>query len=207
LRRLTAALRENRIEDMLEILAIFFAKVPNTITIENEKYYQTIFFTVFTLLGVSIEVEVSTNIGRIDAVVKTDGHITIFEFKLNGSADAAMAQIRHKRYAAPYLDDGRPITLVGVEFSGLTRNLGAHRIEALDGTPADTPAAIREESAAPYGSAEAARRTEREAIARRLQARGIAPDIIAEVTLKPSHLTTLKPSHLNNPLTHHAQLV
>jgi len=182
LRRLTAALRENRIADMLEILAIFFAKVPNTITIENEKYYQTIFFTVFTLIGVSIETEVSTNIGRIDAVVKTVGHITIFEFKLNGTADAAMAQIREKRYAEPYLDDGRPITLVGVEFSGQARNLGAHRIEALDGLPLCEPAAIREESVVPYGTAEGARRAEREAIARRLQARGIAPDIIADVT-------------------------
>ncbi|HAS84137.1 MAG TPA: hypothetical protein DCS43_16025 [Verrucomicrobia bacterium] len=93
-----------------------------------------------------------------------------------------MAQIREKRYAEPYLDDGRPITLVGVEFSGQARNLGAHRIEALDGLPLCEPAAIREESVVPYGTAEGARRAEREAIARRLQARGIAPDIIADVT-------------------------
>jgi len=181
LRRLTASLRENRIADMLEILNVFFAKVPNTITIENEKYYQTIFFTVFTLIGVSIETEVSTNIGRIDAVVKTSEHITIFEFKLNGTADAAMAQIRQKRYAEPYLDDGRPITLVGVEFSGQTRNLGAHRIEAVDEQTANGVGAIRE-TGEPYITVDKARRAEREDIARRLQARGIAPDIIADVT-------------------------
>ncbi|HAS82575.1 MAG TPA: AAA family ATPase [Verrucomicrobia bacterium] len=180
-RRLLAALRENRIADMLEILKVFFAKVPNTITIENEKYYQTIFFTVFTLIGVSIETEVSTNIGRIDAVVKTSEHITIFEFKLNGTADAAMAQIRQKRYAEPYLDDGRPITLVGVEFSGQTRNLGAHRIEAVDEQTANGVGAIRE-TGEPYITVDKARRAEREDIARRLQARGIAPDIIADVT-------------------------
>jgi len=141
LRRLTAALREGRIEDMLETLRIFFAKVPNTITIDNEKYYQTIFFTVFTLIGVTIETEVSTNIGRVDAVVKTDADIFIFEFKLNGTADEALAQIHAKRYFEPYLDDGRRITLIGVEFAQATRNIGPHRIEVQStGQVRETPA-------------------------------------------------------------------
>ena len=183
LHRLAAALQEDRITDMLETLKGFFSKIPNTITIDNEKYYQTIFFTVFTLIGVSIEVEVSTNIGRIDAVVKTTGHIYIFEFKLNGTADEAMAQIRDKRYYEPYLDDERPITLVGVEFSAKTRNLGAHQLAVPNGDEKGDPAAIRE-TGAPYATATEARsdESERQRIARRLQARGIDPAIIAEVT-------------------------
>jgi hypothetical protein len=179
LRRLTAALREGRVEDMLDTLKIFFAKVPNTITIDNEKYYQTIFFTVFTLIGAIIEAEVSTNIGRVDAVVRTAADIFIFEFKLNGSADAAMAQIRQKRYFEPYLDDGRRITLIGVAFAKETRNLGEHRIEPLDATSA--PARTREPGEA-YASVE----SERLEIARRMKARGIAPAIIAEVTGLPA---------------------
>ncbi len=181
--RLSAALKEDRLADMLETLQGFFSKIPNTITIDNEKYYQTIFFTIFTLIGINIETEVSTNIGRIDAVVKTTGHIYIFEFKLNGTADEAMAQIRARRYYEPYLDDGRPITLVGVEFSARTRNLGAHRIEAVDGGAEGEPATIRE-TTEPYATATEARsaESERQMIARRLQARGIDPAIIAEVT-------------------------
>jgi len=181
LRRLTAALREGRVEDMLDTLTIFFAKVPNTITLENEKYYQTIFFTVFTLIGAIIEAEVSTNIGRVDAVVKTAADIFIFEFKLNGSADAAMAQIRAKRYFEPYLDDGRRITLIGVEFAKETRNLGEHRIEPLD--TAQEPARIREtgEAYAPAVETDGVE-LERLEIARRMKAKGIAPAIIAEVT-------------------------
>lgn len=181
LRRLTAALREGRIEDMLDTLTIFFAKVPNTITLENEKYYQTIFFTVFTLIGAIVEAEVSTNIGRVDAVVKTAAGIFIFEFKLNGSADAAMGQIRAKRYFEPYLDDGRRITLIGVAFAKETRNLGEHRIESLN--TAQEPARLRETgdsyaTAPAPGSAE----NERLEIARRMKAKGIAPAIITEVT-------------------------
>jgi len=129
LQRLVRALNEARLDDMLDTLKTFFAKVPNTITIANEKYYQTIFFTVFTLIGAMTEAEVNTNIGRIDAVVKTATDIFIFEFKLDGTAAEAMAQVRDRRYAERYRDDGRRVTLIGVAFDPAERNLGRWRIE------------------------------------------------------------------------------
>ena len=76
-----------------------------------------------------IEAEVSTNIGRIDAVVKTKTDIFLFEFKLGGSAQAAMRQMREMRYAERYRADGRRVSLVGVAFSRKTRNLGRRLIE------------------------------------------------------------------------------
>jgi len=129
LNRMMTALEENRLDEMLETLKIFFCKVPNTISIRNEKYYQTIFFTVFTLIGAMTEAEVSTNIGRIDAIVKTPERIYIFEFKLGGTAEEALQQIRDKQYAAPYLDDGREILCAGVAFGLEERNLTDWRIE------------------------------------------------------------------------------
>ncbi len=126
---LVDALRDARVDDMLEHLKTFFSGVPNTITLDHEKYYQTIFFTVFKLIGAMIEAETSTNIGRIDAVVKTETGIFIFEFKLHGSPEEAMAQIREKQYAAPYRDDPRPVTLIGVAFDPATRNLGEWVVE------------------------------------------------------------------------------
>jgi hypothetical protein len=129
LNRMVAALKRNDMSAMLGDLKTFFAKVPNTITIANEKYYQTIFFTVFTLIGAMIEAEVSTNIGRIDAVVKTAKDIFIFEFKLHGTAEDAMAQIRDLRYAERYYDDVRRVTIIGVAFDPAERNLGRWLIE------------------------------------------------------------------------------
>ena len=123
LNRMLDALNAGDVDRMLEHLKVFFAGVPNTITLDHEKYYQTIFFSVFKLIGAVIEAESSTNIGRIDAVVKTDAHIFIFEFKLHGTAEEALAQIRDKRYAQPYLDDGRHIILVGATFDPATRNI------------------------------------------------------------------------------------
>ncbi len=124
LRRIYDALQESRVEDMLENMKTFFASVPNTITIENEKYYQTIFFTVLKVIGTMVEAEVNTNIGRIDAVLKTAGDIYIFEFKLRGSAEEAMAQIKEKGYADQYGNDSRRCTLIGVEFDRTARNIG-----------------------------------------------------------------------------------
>jgi hypothetical protein len=128
---LIRTLNAGQVDEMLEHMKTFFAQVPNTITLKNEKYYQTIFFTVFKVLGAAIDVEVSTNIGRIDAVVKTNQNIYIFEFKLHGSAGDALRQIREKGYAEGYRDDGRPVRLIGVAFGEGERNITDWLIENL----------------------------------------------------------------------------
>jgi hypothetical protein len=127
--RMVAALEQGRVDEMLATLQSFFAGVPYDIALANEKYYQTIFFTVFKLLGVAVDAETRTSAGRIDAVVKTRTDIFVFEFKLHDTAEAALAQIREKRYFEPYLADGRRLTLVGVAFDAATRNLGRWLIE------------------------------------------------------------------------------
>jgi hypothetical protein len=77
----------------------------------------------------SLNVEVRTNIGRIDAVVKTPDRIFIFEFKLGGTAKEALQQIKDKQYAAPYRDDGREILCIGIAFGTEERNLTDWLIE------------------------------------------------------------------------------
>jgi len=129
LRLMVNALQSGRVDDLLNHLKIFFSGVPNTITIDNEKYYQTIFFTVFKLIGTMVEAEVCTNIGRIDAVAKTDADIFVFEFKLHGTAEEALQQIHDTQYAAPFLDDPRRLTLIGAAFDPAARNLGRWLIE------------------------------------------------------------------------------
>ena len=129
LRAIHFALNEGHIGDMLEHLKTFFHGIPNTITLKHEKYYQSLFFAVFKLIGAAIAAEVATSVGRIDAVVKTKTDIFVFEFKLHGTAEEAMQQIREKQYAAPYRDDPRKVTLVGAAFDPAERNLGRWLIE------------------------------------------------------------------------------
>ena len=125
------ALQAGDIDTMLEHLKTFFTNVPYDLIEQKEKYYQTIFFTVFKLIGAMSEAEVRTNLGRIDAVVKTEGHIYIFEFKLHGTAAEALKQIHDKQYAAPFQNEPRQKMLVGVEFSAETRNIGQWLVDAV----------------------------------------------------------------------------
>lgn len=123
-RNLTHALLEDNLERFFLLLQTFFADIPSGIQIPNqEKYYQSILFVLTKLLGISVEAEVMTNIGRIDMVIQTPNHIYIFEFKVNKSAEEALAQIEEKRYCQKYLTSSKQIVLVGASFSLHDRNI------------------------------------------------------------------------------------
>ncbi|HSH04114.1 MAG TPA: AAA family ATPase [Anaerolineae bacterium] len=103
-------------EHFFQILNVFFANIGYELHIRQEKYYQTIFVLIFQLIGLNVEAEVSTNQGRIDAVVILDEGVYIFEFKLYAQAQAAIAQIERKKYAERYQLTNKRIYLLGVVF-------------------------------------------------------------------------------------------
>lgn len=126
---LRKALTEHDVNTFIACMKQFYAHIPYTIAIEKEKYYQTIFYVVLRLINVNSEVERATNIGRIDMVVEVDDCIYIFEFKLNGSAKAALQQIHEMHYYQPYLNLGKKILLVGINFSSKERNIADYLFE------------------------------------------------------------------------------
>jgi len=100
----------------------------NQLHIKQEKYYQSIFYLIFKLMSLSIQAEVQTNDGRIDAVAEVDDHIYIFEFKLDKTAQAAVDQIQNKDYALKYALHSKPITKVGVNFDSDKGQIGQWKI-------------------------------------------------------------------------------
>jgi superfamily II DNA/RNA helicase len=76
-----------------------------------------------TLLGKFAACEVHSSKGRADAVVETAEYVYIFEFKLDKSADEALAQIKEKEYALPYKADKRKLFEIGVNFASQSRSL------------------------------------------------------------------------------------
>ncbi len=126
------AIRSGDIETALETMKGFFCEIPYDITLKHEKYYQTIFYSLFTLVGVRVKAEVKTNAGRIDAVVETAQTIFIFEFKLHDTAETAMKQIKEKKYYEKYLSSGKEIKLIGAAFDQETRNLEKWIIERVE---------------------------------------------------------------------------
>ena len=114
--KLTESIRHDEVDTFMKTLQAYFASIPYDIRSGDEHYYQTIFFITFLLLGCSIEAESRTNEGRIDAFVRTDKAVYIFEFKLDKTAEKAVSQIVNRHYYERFQACGLPLRLIGVDF-------------------------------------------------------------------------------------------
>ncbi len=126
--KLIDALRGHDFDAFFDTLSVFFANIPYDLHISKEKYYQTVFYLIFSLVGLKVEVEVRTNKGRIDAVI-IDKDVHIFEFKFDGDKDQALKQIKDNKYFEKYQGAGKKIYLFGVEF--VDRNVGDWGVEKI----------------------------------------------------------------------------
>ena len=81
-------------------------------------------------MGFDIISEESTNIGRIDAVIRFSETIYIFEFKL-GSSLEAITQIKRKKYYEKFIVEKKEILLVGVGFNLINRNTSDYQTERI----------------------------------------------------------------------------
>ena len=118
-----------KVDDFFERLKTMFADIPYELARDREVHYQNILYIIFKLMGFYVQVEYRTNRGRIDLVLQTQDYVYIMEFKLNGSADEALAQIREKGYAAPFAKDSRTVYKIGVNFSDELRNIQEVKVE------------------------------------------------------------------------------
>jgi hypothetical protein len=126
-------------------LKAFFASLSKCQSSENdwhfaennktERYYQTVFYLLFTLMGQYTQAEVRSSRGRADAVVITGGKrapgvqeaVYVFEFKLadgSNTAEDALKQIDDKGYLIPYTAGNRRLVKIGVQFDRETRTVG-----------------------------------------------------------------------------------
>jgi hypothetical protein len=116
-------LEAGNVDALMVRLQSFFAGIPYDLNDQTERHYQVIFYLIFALLGQYMRSEEKSAKGRADAVVWTPERIFVFEFKLNGTAEQALAQIDAQGYCIPYQADSRAVVKVGVEFSRESRNI------------------------------------------------------------------------------------
>ena len=127
-------LRAGDIEGTMKMLQAYFATIEYDAIpkrLQVEKFYQFVFWQLFTLMGQFVQTEVKNSTGRADAVVRTADSVYVFEFKMDETATAeeALAQINSKEYAIPYSADHRKIVKIGVEFSQTDKGLKRWLIE------------------------------------------------------------------------------
>lgn len=115
----------------IEAIKTFFAGVPYHWEADNrnEHYYHALLYTLLTAFGADIRAEEPSAKGRSDLTLLMPKGIYVMEIKYDGSAEAALAQINQRGYAAKYALDGRPITKVGICFSSKERNITEWKTE------------------------------------------------------------------------------
>ena len=123
------ALKAGKIDEAFELLKEFFVQIPNVLNNKNEKHVQTVIYVLFRWLGFYTQSEVNTSKGRLDCILFAPKQIFIIEFKVDESAEKALAQINEKGYAEPYRADGRPIVKIGVNFSSAERTIEEWKVE------------------------------------------------------------------------------
>ena len=118
------ALKVANMPKVESIINTIFKSIPYEIwQRENEHYYHAIIHLTFRLLGIYIESQVQTSDGRIDALVQTPNYVYAFEFKLDGSANKALQQVKDKEYLQPYFHQGKQCIGIGINFSTATKKV------------------------------------------------------------------------------------
>lgn len=118
LRDIEKAFRKNDIEKVVRILNSLLKDIPSQLLDDKKEHCcHAVVHIWLRYLGWDLDSEVNTSDGRMDAVIRTDSHIYIIEFKVDKSAEIAFQQIIDKQYAAKYYAFGKKTIGIGINFS------------------------------------------------------------------------------------------
>ena len=121
--------RSGKAEQFCVRLKSLFSDTPYELVKDLENHYQNIVWVVFKMLGFYSQAEYHTSNGRIDLVISTPDYRYVMEFKLDGTAEEAMEQIKSKNYSLPFALDNKHTYLIGMNFDSATRNIEKYIIE------------------------------------------------------------------------------
>ena len=137
IRSFTSDVREGNAEQFLSRLKSLFASAPyDSVKGDKENHFQNMMWVVFKMMGFYSQTEYHTSDGRIDLLVETPQYRYIMEFKLDGTAEEALQQIKDKNYQLQFFGDALTTNkdqgktyIIGVNFSKETRTIDRWVIE------------------------------------------------------------------------------
>ena len=129
LKKFTEDILYGKVEDFLQRLQALIGQISPQRELNKEIHFQNILQIIFTMLGFRMQSEITFATGRADMIVQTPDYVYVMEFKINGSPEAAIRQIREKNYAVPFKSDPRTVYLIGAKFNSETNQLESYQIE------------------------------------------------------------------------------
>ncbi len=127
-------LKYGKLEEFKNNLISLFASIPYNNYVKNEigefeGYYASVIYAYLASLGLKIIAEDTTNRGRVDMTLFIYDKIYIIEFKVGSGK--ALKQIKEKAYHQKYLNEGKDIYLVGIEFDREAKNISSFEWEKI----------------------------------------------------------------------------
>ena len=110
------ALRQDDYDAFFRQFNALLRRVPHPLQVGNHAYYQLFLPLTFILLGYATGSERSHYRGRMDTVVEMADKIVVLEYKVNGTAVAALDQLEARGYRHEFLDRGKRVVGIGVNF-------------------------------------------------------------------------------------------
>ena len=126
IQKIVRALREGDLEQVRKLFTAFLAETPYSMRPkkdqkDRELYFHYTFYLLMRLISCyTVYTEKQLSEGRADCIVETPKYVYIFEFKLDGTADEALAQINSRGYGKAYEADSRQVYFIGASFSSKT---------------------------------------------------------------------------------------
>ncbi len=120
------AFESRNLEQLKKLFTSFLASIPYSQRRkdderEKERYFQYTFYLILRMISsYTLFIEKEQSEGRVDCIVETTNDVYIFEFKLDGSAEAAIEQIKARGYAREYEASKKKVHLIGCNFSSKT---------------------------------------------------------------------------------------
>jgi hypothetical protein len=131
--KLRMHLQNEELKQAFQIFSPVIASTGYDLVKHTEGYFHTIMHVLMYSTGLTTFSELQSLEGRLDTICTGYKAIYVFEFKLDGTADAALAQIKAKKYAAPFLAEQKAIYLVGVNFVSAQKKIDNILVEKWDG--------------------------------------------------------------------------
>ena len=122
------------LEQFRKLLTSFLADIPYSMRRkenerERERYFHYTFYLLMRMVSCyTVYTEKQQSEGRVDCIIETPDYIYIFEFKLDGTAEEALAQIESQGYARPYEADNRELFKIGTVFSSETGTISDWKV-------------------------------------------------------------------------------
>ena len=131
------SIRKGDIDKVLTLIKALMASIPYDSLPPDKLFlrehnYQTAIYLIFFLMGQYVRTEVHGSVGRSDVEVETADSIYIFEFKVGGKPQDAIAQIKEAGYADKYSASKKNVFIIGAVISRNKRTVGKWLVEKID---------------------------------------------------------------------------